>query len=63
LGSFTAGWRLLVSWHDFASLSRLLENTPMLATIRSAALVGIETYDVFVEVDAAAGLPQWTMVG
>lgn len=35
----------------------------MLATIRSAALVGIETYDVFVEVDAAAGLPQWTMVG
>lgn len=35
----------------------------MLATIRSAALIGIETYDVFVEVDAAAGLPQWTMVG
>ena len=35
----------------------------MLATVRSAALVGIEAYDVFVEVDAAPGLPQWTMVG
>ena len=35
----------------------------MLAAIRSAALVGIEAYDVFVEVDAAPGLPQWTMVG
>ena len=35
----------------------------MLATIRSAALVGIDAYDVFVEVDAAPGLPQWTMVG
>jgi magnesium chelatase family protein len=35
----------------------------MLATVRSAAIVGIEAYDVFVEVDAAPGLPQWTMVG
>ena len=35
----------------------------MLATVRSAALIGIEAYDVFVEVDAAPGLPQWTMVG
>ncbi len=35
----------------------------MLATIRSAALSGIEAYDVFVEVDAAPGLPQWTIVG
>jgi magnesium chelatase family protein len=35
----------------------------MLAAIRSAALIGIEAYDVFVEVDAAQGLPQWTMVG
>ena len=35
----------------------------MLAAIRSAALAGIEAYDVFVEVDAAPGLPQWTMVG
>ena len=35
----------------------------MLAAIRSAALIGIDAYDVFVEVDAAAGLPQWTMVG
>src|SRR5688500_20355325 len=35
----------------------------MLASIRSAALVGIEAYDVMVEVDAAPGLPQWTLVG
>jgi magnesium chelatase family protein len=35
----------------------------MLAAIRSAAILGIEAYDVTVEVDAAPGLPQWTMVG
>ena len=35
----------------------------MLASIRSAALVGIDAYDVVVEVDAAPGLPQWTLVG
>ncbi|MGK2962617.1 MAG: YifB family Mg chelatase-like AAA ATPase, partial [Gemmatimonadaceae bacterium] len=35
----------------------------MLAAIRSAALMGIEAYDIVVEADAAAGLPQWTLVG
>ena len=35
----------------------------MLAAIRSAAVLGIEAYDVTVEVDAAAGLPQFTVVG
>src|SRR5678809_1135492 len=35
----------------------------MLAAVRSAALVGIDAYDVIVEVDAARGLPQWTIVG
>ncbi len=35
----------------------------MLAAIRSAALTGIEAYDIVVEADAAAGLPQWTLVG
>ena len=35
----------------------------MLAAVRSAAIMGIEAYDIIVEVDAAAGLPQWTMVG
>src|ERR1700741_3341343 len=35
----------------------------MLAAIRSAAIVGIDAYDVTVEVDAAQGLPQWTIVG
>ncbi len=35
----------------------------MLAAIRSAALLGIDAYDVTVEVDAAPGLPQWTIVG
>lgn len=35
----------------------------MLAAIRSAAVLGIEAFGVTVEVDAAAGLPGWTMVG
>jgi len=35
----------------------------MLAAVRSAALIGIDAYDVIVEVDAAPGLPQWTIVG
>jgi magnesium chelatase family protein len=35
----------------------------MLAAVRSAALLGIDAYDVIVEVDAAQGLPQWTIVG
>jgi len=35
----------------------------VLATIRSAAVIGIEAYDVAVEVDCAQGLPQFTVVG
>ncbi|MFN2566976.1 MAG: YifB family Mg chelatase-like AAA ATPase [Gemmatimonadaceae bacterium] len=35
----------------------------MLATARSAAVQGIEAFDVLVEVDVALGLPQWTIVG
>lgn len=35
----------------------------MLAAILSAAILGIEAYDVTVEVDAARGLPAWTIVG
>lgn len=35
----------------------------VLAAIRSAAILGIEAYDVTVEVDVAAGLPAWTIVG
>lgn len=35
----------------------------MLATIRSAAVIGIDAYDVTVEVDCAQGLPQFTVVG
>ena len=35
----------------------------MLAAIRSAAVVGIDAYAVTVEVDVAAGLPGWTIVG
>src|SRR5665647_2486446 len=35
----------------------------MLAAIHSAAVLGIDAYDVTVEVDAAQGLPQWTIVG
>lgn len=35
----------------------------MLSAIRSAAVIGIDAYNVTVEVDAAQGLPQWTIVG
>jgi magnesium chelatase family protein len=35
----------------------------MLASVRSAALMGIDAYDIIVEVDATTGLPQWTVVG
>jgi magnesium chelatase family protein len=35
----------------------------MLAAIRSAAVLGIEALPVTVEVDAAKGLPNWTIVG
>jgi len=35
----------------------------MLAAVRSAAVLGIDAYDVLVEVDVALGLPMWTIVG
>ena len=35
----------------------------MLAAINAAAVLGIEAFAVTVEVDAAPGLPGWTMVG
>ncbi len=35
----------------------------MLAAVRSAAVLGIDAYDVTVEVDAAKGLPQFAVVG
>ena len=35
----------------------------MLAAIRSVAVLGVDAYDIIVEVDAAKGLPQWTIVG
>lgn len=35
----------------------------MLATVHSAAVLGIDAYEVAVEVDCAQGLPQFTIVG
>src|SRR6476620_10931708 len=35
----------------------------VLAAFRSAAVLGIDAYDVTVEVDVALGLPQWMLVG
>src|SRR5687768_266863 len=35
----------------------------MLAAVRSAAVRGIDAFDVTVEVDCTRGLPQWTIVG
>src|SRR5687768_11170740 len=35
----------------------------MLAAVKSAAVLGVDAYDVTVEVDCTRGLPQWTIVG
>src|SRR5881394_2869942 len=35
----------------------------MLAAVRSAAVLGVDAFDVTVEVDCARGLPLWTSVG
>src|SRR5436190_24034749 len=35
----------------------------MLASIKSAAIVGIDAREVIVEADVAPGLPTWTIVG
>src|SRR3954469_4349793 len=35
----------------------------MLASIRSATVVGIDACEVIVEADVAPGLPHWTIVG
>ena len=35
----------------------------MLAAINTAAVVGIDAYDVLVEVDVGSGLPCFTLVG
>ncbi|MFL5607758.1 MAG: YifB family Mg chelatase-like AAA ATPase [Gemmatimonadaceae bacterium] len=35
----------------------------MLAAVRSASVLGIDAYEVTVEVDVAFGLPQWIIVG
>ena len=35
----------------------------VLASIRTAAVFGIDAYDVCVEIDVAQGLPHWTIVG
>ena len=49
-------------WNDAARGARP-HRRGMLAAIHSAAVLGIDAYDVIVEVDAAQGLPQWTIVG
>ena len=35
----------------------------MLAAVRSAAVLGVDAFDVTVEVDCTRGLPQWSIVG
>jgi magnesium chelatase family protein len=35
----------------------------MLAAVHSAAVLGVDAFDVTVEVDCTRGLPQWTIVG
>jgi magnesium chelatase family protein len=36
---------------------------PMHASVRSAAVDGIDAYDVFVEIDVQSAIPSWTIVG
>ena len=35
----------------------------MLAAVRSAAVLGVDAFDIIVEVDCTRGLPYWTIVG
>ena len=46
-----------------AALTEARDDPRMIAAVRSAAVIGIDAYDVTVEVDAALGLPAWTIVG
>lgn len=48
---------------DDASGEKRRNYEGMLAAIHSAAVLGIEAYNVTVEVDCALGLPQWFIVG
>jgi magnesium chelatase family protein len=48
-----------MKWGGVVAISVAL----VLATIRSAAVIGIDAYDVSVEVDCARGLPQFAIVG
>src|SRR5687767_6719959 len=41
----------------------MLASWSMLAAVRSAAVLGVDAFDVTVEVDCTRGLPQWTIVG
>jgi magnesium chelatase family protein len=43
--------------------ARLAATADMLASLRSAAVFGIDAYPVLVEVDVAFGIPHFTMVG
>jgi magnesium chelatase family protein len=46
-----------------ARAARRCDDSRVLAAVRSAAVLGIDAYDVTVEVDAASGLPHWMIVG
>ena len=35
----------------------------MLASVRSASVIGVDAHPVLVEVDVARGLPAWSIVG
>ncbi len=51
------------AWGWYGDGRRPSHRRAVLAAIRSAAVLGIEGYAVTVEVDAAPGLPAWTIVG
>src|SRR5687768_12071973 len=54
---------LMRTANGFAQRSPAYYPHAMLASVQSAAVQGIDAYGVLVEVDAAQGLPNWTIVG
>lgn len=48
---------------DDGAIAPVSYSHSVLAAVRSAAVLGIDAYDVTVEVDVAQGLPMWTIVG
>src|SRR5262245_5604830 len=51
------------AWFGVCSAKHSVDTLAMLAAVRSAAVLGVDAYDVIVEVDCTRGLPLWIIVG